>query len=156
MPLMVGMGLGCGSARIALPALSPHARGLSPVHACMHRAINVYTGIGDRLKWLYDLHLLTQRLDDGQWQQLQDVCMQRRLNGICVTGIDAAASVFGDAAPAPAMQALRAGRAGEPLDAARLHDWEYMEGRNLAALPSLRLRWLWQRMFPSKACLQEL
>ncbi len=150
------------AASIALPALSPHARGLSPVHAfahaCMHRTINVYTGIGDRLKWLYDLHLLAQRLDDEQWLQLQDVCMQGRLNGVCVAGIDAAARVFGAAAPESVMQALRAGRTGEPLDAARLHDWKYMEGRNLAALPGLRLRlrWLWQRMFPSQPYLQEL
>ena len=33
-----------------------------------------------------------------------------------------------------------------------------MESRNFAALPNLRrrARWLWQRMFPSQAYLQEL
>ena len=27
------------------------------LHACVHRASNLSAGLGDRLKWLYDLHL---------------------------------------------------------------------------------------------------
>lgn len=150
------------TASMPLPALAPGARGLCPVHAlihaCIHRAINLYTGIGERLKWLYDLHLLAQRFSDAEWQELHRVCSQHQLNGVCLAGIDAAADMFGNAAPTTALELLRASSAGEPLDAARLHEWKYMERRNFAALPSLRARahWLWQRTFPSQGYLQEL
>lgn len=150
------------AASIPLPASAPSARGLSPVHAllhaCMHRAMNLYTGIGDRLKWLYDIHLLAQRLTAVEWQDVQGLCAQRGLGGVCLAGIDAAAELFGEAAPQGVLDVLRAQSADEPLDVARLHDWKYMERRNFAALPNLRgrARWLWQRTFPSQGYLQEL
>jgi len=150
------------SASIPLPTLASNARGLCPVHAlmhaCIHRAINLYSGVGDRLKWLYDLHLLAKRFCDAEWQELYRVCGQHQLNGVCLAGLEATAELFGNAAPSAALESLRDGSARESLDSTRLHDWSYMERRNFAALKSLRTRarWLWQRLFPSLAYLQEL
>jgi len=150
------------AASISLPALAPNARGLCPVHAlvhaCMHRVINLYSGIGDGLKWLYDLHLLAQRFSDAEWRELHRLCSQHQLSGVCFSGIEAAEDMFGHAAPAAALATLRSRSAGEPVDARRLHDWNYMERRNFATLTSLRARarWLWQRVFPSQEYLQEL
>ncbi len=150
------------AASIPLPRLGPKARGLAPVHAfvhaCLHRAINVYTGIGDRLKWLYDLHLLALRFDASDWQALLDLCRQRGISGLCAEGMEAAASQFGDAAPPGVLDQLNAARVHDRLDARRLGDWRYMQWRNLSALPSwgTRLRWLWQSVSPPTGYLQEL
>lgn len=151
-------------ASIALPKLGADARGLCAVHAllhaCLHRAINISAGIGDRLKWLYDVHLLVQHLDASEWDALLSLCDERRVSGICAAGIDAAADAFGDIAPAPALARLRmqAARGDDRVDAARLGDWRYMQSRNLAALPgwSMRLRWLWQGLNPPTGYMDEL
>jgi hypothetical protein len=144
-------------ASIALPALAPNARGLSPVHAlahaCMHRAINLYTGVGDNLKWLYDLHLLAQRLTPSEWDELRACGEATGLGSVCAAGLQAAAEVFGDAAPADVLASLRAsdGFDGGRVDGNRVHDWRYMHRMNLRALPSLRARmhWLWRKLVPT-------
>jgi hypothetical protein len=147
---------------VALPALGAHARGLAPVHAfahaSIHRASNVCSGIGDRLKWLYDLHLLAQRFNADDWDRLLDVCRERGLCGVVPVAIGATAAEFGPVVPADVVAALAAGRESESLDASRLRDWGYVQRQNLRALPtlSLRVRWLWQRVFPSKGYLREL
>lgn len=138
---------------IALSRLAADARGLSPthafLHACIHRAVNVYLGIGDGLKWLYDLHLLGARLSDEQWQAVLTLSRTRGLSGTCAAGIDAATRMFGTAVPASVSAALQAAIAHETLDTRRLHEWKYMQARNLFALPwRARPRWLWQRLCP--------
>lgn len=150
------------AASIALPRLASGARGLGPLHAfvnaCLHRVENLGAGLGDRLKWLYDLHLLAGRFSAADWDGLQGLCIERGLCGICAEGIDTASALFGTSVPVSVREALRAGRARESLDATRLADWKYMQRRNLAALPSLRARgrWVWQRTFPSIGYLREL
>ena len=150
------------AASMALPALGPNARGLEPVHAylhaCLHRALNVYTGIGDRLKWLYDLHLLAAHFQPGDWRALQVICEERRISGVCAEGIEAAAMAFGPVVPHSVLAALNAARPHDCIDARRLGEWRYMQWQNLAALPSwgTRLRWLWQSLSPPTGYLQEL
>ena len=150
------------AASIPLPKLGPNARGLGPVHAfahaALHRAINLSAGIGDRLKWLYDLQLLSVGFNDVDWQALTDLCAQRRISGLCAGAIEATAASFGATAPPEVLATLRAAAPQDRLDAQRLLDWRYMQTRNLAALPSwgLRLGWLWQSVFPPTGYLHEL
>jgi hypothetical protein len=150
------------AASIPLPRLAADARGLGPVHAfmhaCVHRAANVTVGIGDGLKWLYDLHLLGRYLSRSEWSELLQQCHELGLSGVCAAGIDAAEQAFGNAMPATEHKSLREASTHESLDAGRLQDWKYMQRRNLAALPTLRARarWLWQRMFPPLGYLREL
>lgn len=145
---------------IPLPALAPNARGLAPahalLHACMHRAINLYTGVGDSLKWLYDLHLLARRLAPAEWDAVLRLCGERGLAGVCVAGLEAASARFGEAAPPDVLRALRALPAG--IDGRRLQDWRYMHRMNLRALPSLRARlsWLLRKLFPTVAHMREM
>ena len=145
---------------IPLTALAPNARGLSPVHAlahaCMHRAINLYTGIGDSLKWLHDLHLLAQRLQPAEWNELQASCERTGKGSVCAAGLQAAADVFGDAAPASALSALRL--AGGDVDGERVHDWRYMHRMNLRALPGFgaRVGWLLRKSFPTLPLMREM
>jgi hypothetical protein len=150
------------AASIPLPRLAEHARGLSPVHAfahaCIHRASNLCAGLGDRLKWLYDLHLLAGAFAPADWDELLDLCVERGMCGICAEGINASLGLFGTVVPERVLDALRVARADESLDASRLSDWRHMQRRNLAALPTLRerVRWLWQRAFPTRGYLREL
>lgn len=149
-------------ASIPLPALGPGARGLGPVHAflhaCVHRAANVCTGIGDRLKWLYDLHLLAARIDAGEWATLVQLCHARGVCGVVAEGIAATAAMFGAVVPESVTRTLATGRRQEALDAARLADWRYVQRQNFKALPSwpARMRWLRERLFPSLGYLREL
>lgn len=149
-------------ASIPLSTLGPGTRGLGPVHAylhaCIHRVANVCTGIGDRLKWLYDLHLLAARFDAADWAKLVQTCCARGLCGVVAEGISATAAMFGPVAPAPVLAALTTGRERESLDASRLGDWRYVQRQNFNALPTwpARARWLWERLFPSPGYLREL
>lgn len=150
------------AASIPLPGLSVHARGLAPahafLHATLHRAMNLHIGVGDGLKWLYDLHLLASRLEPKDWALLRQLCRERGLSGVFLEGIRAAAAEFGTAVPAEVLAELHEQRAHESLDASRLGDWYYMQRQNLRALPSRRayLQWMWGRLFPPLGYLREL
>ncbi len=145
---------------IALPALAPDARGLAPVpaylHACMHRVQNMAGGIGDRLKWLYDLHLLGQHFGTDDWQALADQAGARGLAGTCLAGLDAAARCFGGIAPGSVRRDLATAARGETLDPHRMHRWLYIQRMNFLAFPTCaqRMRWLRQRLLPDQAYLR--
>ncbi len=149
------------AAAIPIPGLGPNARGLSPVHAfihaAVHRAKNLHYGPGDRLKWLYDLHLLIQHLSDDDWTLLLRLCRQHGVGGICLDSIEQASRVLHSEAPAWVLSDLAAMQAGEDLDVRRLGDWRYMQWMNFRALPtaSARIRWLWRRAFPPMDYLRE-
>ena len=144
---------------MALPGLGPHARGLCPthafMHACLHRAHYVSVGVEDRLKWLYDVPVLLGKFSHADWQRLQVLCIERGLAGVCLDTVDAATAVFGAMVPVfpeGLLFALKQARALETLDTRRLGDWRYMQYQTFLALPTvgLRLRWLWQRLWPSR------
>lgn len=66
-------------------------RVLSPVyaliHACVHRITNKPKQTADRLIWLYDIHQLCQSLNDSQWCNLVQVCLDKNLSGIVFQGL---------------------------------------------------------------------
>lgn len=82
-----------------LPKLSPHAVRAGDVHAlliaCMHRATHrnapyyvdgtAHYG-GDRLIWLLDIHLLTKRFSETQWEEFVSLA---RAKGLCATSREA-------------------------------------------------------------------
>ena len=143
------------AASIALPALAPGARGLCAVHAllhaCLHRASDLSSGGGEKLKWLYDLHLLAGALDAADWEQLRALAAERGLAGVCAEGLSEAERLLGTALPEASMAALRRAAADETIDAGRLRGWLYFQRQNLRALPGWRsrARWVWQRLHPT-------
>ena len=80
---------------VAVPALGEHARALGTVDAllfaCFHRAGH-YAYEGDRLIWLYDIHLLTQALSV---EQAEDFVRRARSLGIGAICADALATTRG-------------------------------------------------------------
>lgn len=149
--------------RVALPGLGPGAWGLGAahalLHACVHRASNLSAGLGDRLKWLYDLHLLANELDaQGKWPQFAGIARQAQGCGVCVEGLAASGALWGTRVPASVIASLEQARASEPLDTDRLSDWRYLQRLNLQALERRRDKavWLWSRLLPSAGHLREL
>ncbi|MFO1422307.1 MAG: nucleotidyltransferase family protein [Candidatus Competibacteraceae bacterium] len=143
------------AAAVPIPELGPHAHGLGSVHAllmaCIHRILHLPDGSGNRLIWLYDIHLLAQRLTTEQWQQWMTLAEGRGVCGPCLDGLQTAQTVFATVLPAEIQRRLRAGADREGWFDPRLarKRW-YLEWLSFRALPSTaaRLRWLGQHLFP--------
>jgi hypothetical protein len=163
-----------------IPALGPHARAPGAVHAllfaCMHRAghanVPYYSdGVprqgGDRLIWLYDIHLLLTAMTDEQRDAFAEMASAKGLKAVCRQGIEATQRAFGTAVPLtlakalehsgppePTEQLLRGGRLQQMWgDVRALDSWSdrlgllrehALPGRSYMAqkYPNARLRWL--------------
>ena len=140
---------------VELPNLAPNARGLGPVHAlmhaCVHRALNLSIGAGDKLKWQYDLELVRANFTPADWRRLVDISIKKGLAGVVLDAIENAARTFESQLPHEWTTALASAESAEILDAPRLSDWHYTQRMTFRSLPTafLKLRWLWQRLFPS-------
>ena len=145
-----------------LPAFGSGLRALCPLHAlahaCLNRALDMQIGEPDLLKLLVDIHLLVERMDADGWQQFLRLVALKQISGICLRSISDTIAAFGSAVPADMLEALRQTAEVEPIDWRRLHDWRYMQWQNLRALPGpwAKLRWLWERVFPTHGHLREL
>lgn len=148
---------------IPVAALGAHARAPGPVDAlllaALHRAthhqmpmrVDGHAHRGDRLIWLYDLHLLVPRLAEAELAELAKRAARHGVAGLCLDAVRAAQRTFGTAVPAalaqslerdaaraePSMAFLRSGRRGLLLAEVR-------------ALPGWRDRWrlLREHAFP--------
>jgi len=95
-----------------LPALGRDALAVGPVHAlllaCMHPACHrqcpyfvdgvEYYG-GDRLIWLFDIHLLLGELQPSQYEAFLELAERKGLGGVCLEGIEDARARFHSLVP---------------------------------------------------------
>lgn len=144
---------------ITIPALGAGARGPSPVHAllhaCMHRALNHLTGRENRLRWLYDIHLLWEGLAPAAQARVVSIAIEARLADAVLGALVAAGEHFGTTLDAACLGKLRAAAACEPLRSRRLRSWTYFQRATLRALPGMqKLRWLRQLALPDLAHLR--
>src|SRR5512139_1017150 len=127
---------------VPLPALSPDALAVGPVHALliasMHRAGHKQApyyidGVahysGDRLIWLYDIHLLALELKPSQWDEFLALAGQKGLRAVCLEGIEQTRSRFATPVPPDVIDALAKPGPVEPAA-------EYLNAKHL------RRRWL--------------
>ncbi len=102
-----------------IPELGRHAGGAGLVHglliACMHRATHVHNpyyanGVahygGDRLIWLYDIHLLATAFTPLQWDEFVKMAVEKGLGGVCLDGFESANSRFHTAIPNDVLDTL--------------------------------------------------
>ena len=84
----------------ALPGLGPDAAGPSAVHslllACVHRIAH-HPDSSDLL-WLYDIHLLADRLTPGEQRRFVRLASDRGVRAVCACSLDDAALAFGGGA----------------------------------------------------------
>lgn len=147
---------------VALPEFGQELRVLCPlhafVHACIHRAVDLYLQAPPMLKWVYDIHLMIERMDTGGWDGFLQLVRAKRASGVCLRSILDAVAEFDSPVQVRVLDALHRQAAEEPIDWRRLHDWRYMQWQNLKALPGTgaKLRWLCERVFPTQSHLREL
>jgi hypothetical protein len=146
---------------VALPALGPHARGLSDMHAlvlaCMHRICNLPLGIGDRLIWLYDIHLLAKRCSPHDFDRLCDIAVEHRLAGACWDGLRETDKIFGTPLPHGILDALALAAKDERFKVRKARKRWYQEWHNLRSLPKEKRRaWIREKLFPDPAYMREL
>jgi hypothetical protein len=116
-----------------LPELSPQAFVASTVDAlllaCMHRsghkqAPYYVDGVahysGNRLIWLYDIHLLARKLTQDEWHEFMDLATRKGLRAVCLEGLGLAQTCFNTPVASEVTEALA--RPGHPEPIA-----QYME-----------------------------
>lgn len=138
---------------IALPALGEGARGLSPLHAllhaCMHRARNHLTRCENRLRWLYDIHLLWEALASTEQIRAVEIVAGAGLADAMLSGLDAANDTFQTPMETHLLHTLRDAASLEPLRTHRLRSWAYFQRETLRTLRGGRkLSWLRQVALP--------
>lgn len=97
---------------VPVARLCPAARALCPTHAlllaCMHRA--AHRGVdgpeGDRLLWLYDIHLIANAMTAGEWQEFVQLCVAKRMRRIGIEAFASTRQAFGTAFPGGVIEAL--------------------------------------------------
>lgn len=150
---------------VPLPKLSEHALSAGPVHAlliaCMHRARHKQSAYnvdgqayysGDRLIWLYDIHLLAGSLSKSQWQDFVRLAQEKTLSSVCLEGLDRARTCFSTVVPPGVLDELASHNtsqwASQYLNATRITQ-HWMDLRAVQGTPD-RLRFLGELILPPK------
>ena len=111
----------------ALPGLGPDAIAAGTSHAlmlaCMHRASHKHNPYyvdggryhgGDRLIWLYDIHLLLEGLSPSQQGEFAALAELKGFRAVCLEGIEHARACFHTAVPEAMGKAFASAGSAEP------------------------------------------
>lgn len=137
----------------SLPSLHPHARGLEETHALfhalLHRITNLAKGDGDRLIWMYDIHLLANLLDEAGWRALLEQAGEKGIARLCLDGLAASRQLLGTKFPAESESSLVRLAAAETWKLEGI-DQGAVDRAHLAKLAwPEKIRWLRWKLFPS-------
>jgi hypothetical protein len=101
---------------VPVPHLGSAARSISDVHAwiiaCTHRVAHHYDS--ELLVFLYDIDLLSRRLDEASWDRVIGIAAERQIRGVCARGLGLAADLFDTPVPPRVVTALNAVEEAEP------------------------------------------
>jgi hypothetical protein len=142
---------------VALPAVGPGALGPCNVdallHACIHRVVHHHDS--DRMIWLYDIHLLRERMTDDEHHQFWALAAGRRVSAICRASVEAANRVFDGVSPPPGVAVASDELSSAFLD--RHRRYSAVIAGDLVALPGWRARFkrLRQLAFPPPAFMMQ-
>jgi hypothetical protein len=149
-----------------LPELAPHALAPSPVHAllfaCLHRAGHrsapVYLdgaahAAGDRLIWLYDVHLLVSRMSADELEEFAALAERKQMRAICRDALLRCVEGFHTRVPGRVLERLSWSGPVEPSERYCSGGRKRQAAEDLLALGSVaaRARWLGEQAFPSAA-----
>lgn len=100
------------SRAVSVPDLGPNAHTLGPVDAlflaCLHRVAHHADAI--ELLWLWDIHLLTERLTPDDREQFVALACRTDMTAICARGLQLAHDCFGTPHSAEIAASLQAAR----------------------------------------------
>jgi hypothetical protein len=97
---------------VRVPQLGTSARALCPPHAlllaCMHRAAHLGADgpEGNRLIWIYDIHLLANAMTTGEWREFVLLCVDKGMRGISLDAFAEAQRTFATAFPEEVIESL--------------------------------------------------
>jgi hypothetical protein len=134
-------------------ALPEGGRGLGKVHALVHAAVhrvsNLLIGQGDRLIWLFDLHIIAPLLDADDWVALLHLAQSRQLAGPLLSAMTASQRLLATRWPAEWLATLEKLARGEKFDVDQAHLRGYFEWQTLRSLPiSARAGLAFRKVFP--------
>ncbi len=148
---------------VLLPALNQHARALTAVHAlllaCIHRAGHANAPYyvdgqphlgGNRLIWLYDIHLLVTHMSDADLAEFVALATDRQVRAICRDAIEASIDRFATPVASSVLAGLaHSGRAEPSACFLRGGHARQLVG-DFLALDDMaqRARWLRELAFP--------
>jgi hypothetical protein len=126
-----------------------------PMHALfvalVHRAAHHYDN--QRLIWLFDIHLLADRLDAQEWERLVALALERRLAAVTMRGLQLAEEAFGVSWPSHVRDRLAAAprEHASAVFLGRIHRQVDVLMSDVQALPDRRARLalLREHLFPS-------
>ena len=141
----------------AIPRLGQNARTPDKVDAlllaCFHRAGH-FSHSGDRLIWLYDIHLLVVALDEYQFNLFYQKAKKMEIATICSDAILTAQDWFNTSLTEAMLERLKKLPASEPSTAylttgrqAGIKNHALLDLKDLSSL-SEKLRYLYQKVFP--------
>jgi hypothetical protein len=148
-----------------LTTLGPDALGAGPVHAlliaCLHRAGHKQCPYfvdhiehfgGDRLIWLYDVHLLLGVLTPSHYETFLELAERAGLEAVCLEGIEQAGACFHCAVPETVREALSRPGSAEAVSRYLNGSAMYQYYANFLAIEGARnkLRFVEQLLFPPK------
>ncbi len=147
--------LDCRSVRV--PSLGAAAKTLSHVDAlllaCMHRAGH-FGEMGERLIWLYDIHLLTEVLSSSEFDDLIRRAGELGMRGLCADALNASHAWFATHIPEGVTDALQQDADKEASlallargRASRIRHTLFMDLQQISSWRE-RGRLLLQRLFP--------
>jgi hypothetical protein len=152
-----------------LERLSPSARMICNIdavyHACIHRAVHVQSPYyvkdqafrgGDRLIWLYDLHLMLPVLTAADWAELISLCRAHDTADLCLDALTETNRLLGAHIPPNVLDSLKAERRdGAPKQFLVESSGVQSLISNLRAIPTFEAKrqYLLHLLFPSKAYL---
>jgi hypothetical protein len=153
-----------------LPPCGPRAYALAPVDAllfaCIHRAghANVACYVGDvahrggnRLIWLYDIHLLVCAMPERELDEFAALATAKRIRAICLDGLRRSEACFATPVPPRVLDVL--GRIGAMEPSTR-----YLSGGGMRQMAGEflalerwrdRARWVRETVFPSAAYVRQ-
>ncbi|MFW2439040.1 MAG: nucleotidyltransferase family protein [Arenicellales bacterium] len=86
------------SKSVAVPEVSESSRAFHRVHAllhaCMHRVAHIPYGEGNRLIWLYDIHLLSASFSKEDWDEFCELAKEKAIAGVCLDSLQTTQKCF--------------------------------------------------------------
>lgn len=142
------------SSSVPLTGLNPEMRTLSPEYAllfaCIHRIAHTPYAESNRLVWLYDIHLLAESFNPGQWSRFSELAMEKKLSSISADGLLNSKIRFNTILAENILKFLQFEGANDPIQAVDLSSaWKYHLG-NLHTMPGWaeRFCFLREHLFP--------
>ena len=130
----------------------------SIIIACLHRL--GHHANDERLIWLYDIHLLANSLNEGDWNELCLLCKDKQLAAITLDALKICNDLLGTEIPSQVEQSLkelaRRKEASKLFLQRQLSEWRIFT-QDLKALDgiALKLQLIGEHLFPSSDYIRE-